>query len=403
MTSDHPGVASDDCVACHMPQRRTQDVVHVLMTDHLIQRSPSAGLTSLLLETGSPQGATIKLYWEDENQQQPDAIDRAQMAISALGDGDMSQLKVLEAAIAQAQQLSTTPLMELGTVFLKAHRFSDASKVFDEVLDRAPNSAIAIANSGVAKAGLGDNESAAGLLKESIELSPNLADTHYNLATALMRLSNAQDAETHYREALRLRPVHKDAWFYLGNLLAKQSRFAEAAAAFSSALAIEPNFVEAYRNLGLALSYLDDWSGAIRTWRFGTTLYKDDSILASHLALAYLLAPDESVLDIKQGLKFARQAKLHGRNSSKASLALSIGFLLAEQFENALSESQLAQEKGADYISCLLIKAMAKHQLDMVDQAQQDYNTAKRMLQENKTSNRVRDSLLKRAKVIFNE
>src|SRR5262249_11779571 len=31
----HP-TAMNDCVACHMPKRRTQDVIHAVMTDHLI-------------------------------------------------------------------------------------------------------------------------------------------------------------------------------------------------------------------------------------------------------------------------------------------------------------------------------------------------------------------------------
>src|SRR2546422_6611317 len=34
---------SADCVGCHMPKRRTDDVVHVVMTDHLIQRHKPAG------------------------------------------------------------------------------------------------------------------------------------------------------------------------------------------------------------------------------------------------------------------------------------------------------------------------------------------------------------------------
>ena len=33
----HPEVK--DCVSCHMPKRRTEDVVHVVMTDHLIQKN----------------------------------------------------------------------------------------------------------------------------------------------------------------------------------------------------------------------------------------------------------------------------------------------------------------------------------------------------------------------------
>src|SRR6476469_10272368 len=32
--------AGATCVDCHMPKRRTQDAVHVVMTDHYIQRRP---------------------------------------------------------------------------------------------------------------------------------------------------------------------------------------------------------------------------------------------------------------------------------------------------------------------------------------------------------------------------
>ena len=42
---------SGDCVDCHMPKRRTDDVVHVVMTDHYIQRrKPSRDLLAPLNE-----------------------------------------------------------------------------------------------------------------------------------------------------------------------------------------------------------------------------------------------------------------------------------------------------------------------------------------------------------------
>src|SRR6516225_9477397 len=38
---------STDCTGCHMPKRRTDDVVHVVMTDHYIQRrKPGGDLTA---------------------------------------------------------------------------------------------------------------------------------------------------------------------------------------------------------------------------------------------------------------------------------------------------------------------------------------------------------------------
>ena len=35
--------AATNCIGCHMPKRRTDDVVHVVMTDHYIQRNIRAG------------------------------------------------------------------------------------------------------------------------------------------------------------------------------------------------------------------------------------------------------------------------------------------------------------------------------------------------------------------------
>src|SRR4029078_7099006 len=40
----HPDLDSSDCIACHMPKRRTEGAVHVVMTDHRIQRKPQTEL-----------------------------------------------------------------------------------------------------------------------------------------------------------------------------------------------------------------------------------------------------------------------------------------------------------------------------------------------------------------------
>ena len=45
----HPNSA--DCIGCHMPKRRTDDVVHAVMTDHYIQRrKPERDLLAPLAE-----------------------------------------------------------------------------------------------------------------------------------------------------------------------------------------------------------------------------------------------------------------------------------------------------------------------------------------------------------------
>src|SRR5262249_21381606 len=39
LTAAGKHASSGDCISCHMPKRRTDDVVHAVMTDHYIQRN----------------------------------------------------------------------------------------------------------------------------------------------------------------------------------------------------------------------------------------------------------------------------------------------------------------------------------------------------------------------------
>src|SRR4030095_5892637 len=49
---DRSHTTAKDCLSCHMPKRRTDDVVHVVLTDHYIQRNkPARDLVAPLRET----------------------------------------------------------------------------------------------------------------------------------------------------------------------------------------------------------------------------------------------------------------------------------------------------------------------------------------------------------------
>ena len=77
----HP--AATGCVDCHMPKRRTEDVVHVVMTDHLIQRRPpSRNLLAELAERHPTEaeeyrGEVVPYYPPTLPRAGPDALYRA--------------------------------------------------------------------------------------------------------------------------------------------------------------------------------------------------------------------------------------------------------------------------------------------------------------------------------------
>ncbi|HMD49571.1 MAG TPA: hypothetical protein VKG79_10755, partial [Bryobacteraceae bacterium] len=70
---------ADDCVGCHMPKRRTDDVVHVVMTDHLIQRRKPAG--DLLAEKAERRQTdatayrgAVEFYYPKVSRRESDAL-----------------------------------------------------------------------------------------------------------------------------------------------------------------------------------------------------------------------------------------------------------------------------------------------------------------------------------------
>ena len=52
--------AQTDCIDCHMPKRRTEDIVHIVVTDHLIQRQQTGGRSARRSARASRRCAPIR-------------------------------------------------------------------------------------------------------------------------------------------------------------------------------------------------------------------------------------------------------------------------------------------------------------------------------------------------------
>ena len=89
-----------DCVSCHMPKRRTQDVVNVIMTDHRIVRWPPPGdLLAPLAEQPPPLVAHMSLYFTDRP---PPADEAMYRLLAAALDGSLDALDGLQRRLAAA-------------------------------------------------------------------------------------------------------------------------------------------------------------------------------------------------------------------------------------------------------------------------------------------------------------
>jgi len=230
----------EDCSGCHMPRRRTQDVVHVVMTDHKITRQPGdASLLAPLAERepeiedltihpleGVPEGRLAQIY-------------RALAVLRVVRSQD--GLDFLEKVLPQENPPYPGPWLDLAGAQLKRQRMPSALSSLARVrkFGLEPPSALALQWQAVAEAGLGLRTSAEETLRQALELAPNNPELCFNLARLIQDRDPAA-AEILYERTTELRPNLATAWYQLGKVRAALGKKEKAREAWQRALAFEP-------------------------------------------------------------------------------------------------------------------------------------------------------------------
>ena len=133
-----------DCISCHMPRRRTQDVVHVVMTDHRIQRRPRPKAERLapLHEERSvvkrfslfdpqrapaePLGRLYRVFADAHMFPSPFTVQRLQRSLTAL------------------PQTQLDPYLVLARGQLGLNRYADAEETLSGLLQQEPTHAFGL-------------------------------------------------------------------------------------------------------------------------------------------------------------------------------------------------------------------------------------------------------------------
>ena len=268
-------VAADDCVACHMPRRRAQDVIEVTVTDHLIRRRPPAGdeLVAPIRDVdhrirdivflhpeAAPEGSEADIYQQ----------------VARLRAGNQAALERLQGLLDQHPQDAATPYWELSVAQLEAGRFDAAQKSLRAVLQRWPDHGTARVNLGLALAASGQLAAAEVELQKALAVYPKHPEAHFNLARIRVSQGQLDAAADHFLAAIEARPNLDSAWLELGNVRARQQRFAEAITHYRRALELDPEASNALHNMVEAqvrLGRLEAAQAELEAWLF---LWPDD-------------------------------------------------------------------------------------------------------------------------------
>lgn len=244
----HQG-AMADCAGCHMPERRTHDVIHATMTDHKIQRRPTTQSDRLSLRAEpDPVAADTEpfAYLAKDNEKSGEqAIDVYQnIAAGQLGSHDAVR-RLWTYVESQGTDIALMPLAELAKALRDRNDFEGELEILYKAVQKFPNHVQVNLEMGMALAAAGEYERALSFYRQALKIGPPLPETHVGIGMSLLHRGELDEAKRQFREAVRLRPLYPEALLNLGIVLHAQENWGEAREFLLRARAADPSFVEA--------------------------------------------------------------------------------------------------------------------------------------------------------------
>jgi predicted CXXCH cytochrome family protein len=328
----HPDLATSNCAGCHMPKRRTEDVVHVAVTDHLIQRRrPDRDLLAPLQETEPDYHGDVAFY-DPAQLSQPDRDLYHGIALVKDGADRVRGIALLESALAG----KTGPVeayVELAVAYGSLQNPAAAAANYQKALAIDPRLTMVRYDLARSLAQLGDTQAARKQYEQVIVEDPDLAEAHNNLATLLVQHGETARAVEEYRSAIRARPVYSEAHNNLGHLYFGQGRFQEAQTELEEALRCDPGFAPAHNFTGILLASRNQIDPGIRHFERATQL--DPNFAEAHYNLACAFqargSRDKAVVEFRRAIQL---------NPGNAPAHFGLGAALGEsgQIEAAIAE-----------------------------------------------------------------
>jgi tetratricopeptide (TPR) repeat protein len=254
MVAANRHVKDADCASCHMPKRRTEDVVHAVMTDHLIQRRrPARDLTAELAERNESEK---ERYHGEVAAYYPRNADPLYAAVAQVSEKSNLEggIPRLTAEIEKQKPARAEFYLALGDAWRDRGEARKAIGPYEEALKRDPNSAATLRRLGIALKDAGEPARAGEILQRAVQTAPEDARAWFELGSLDSAQGRNAQAVTELEKATTLDPDLGEGFENLGAALAESGQADRAEAAFRNALRIRPYDGRTYANLGKLLA-----------------------------------------------------------------------------------------------------------------------------------------------------
>ena len=296
--------AGTDCISCHMPKRRTEDVVHVVMTDHYIQRNkPARNLLAALPEKLIDKGpdSAVVLYYPTAAK---DSKAELYVAVAQANDGkDREGIQRLETLLNRQAPPAPEPYLALGRAYQHRGNNTQAVEWFNAALKHAPDNRPALEALGPALVAMNQDDKALEALKHGVSVYPDDDMLLTNLANVYVRKNSPTEARTALKQAIAANPELPDAYNLLGLVDLQTGDKVAAEKSFREAIRLQPDHTEAQTNLGTLLTGKHEFVDA--EYHFLKAIEADSTAADAHHGLGLVLILTRSIPEATAELREA--------------------------------------------------------------------------------------------------
>jgi Tfp pilus assembly protein PilF len=267
----------NNCITCHMPSRRTEDVIHVVMTDHNIQRRPPPGdlLAPLPEHDFTSYRGNVELYYPSNL---PELEKNLYLGIAHIAqEANIAHgVDLLNQYIQQCSKPEFAALLYRGVGLKALGNFQAATADLEKAMKKDPaHTGPRTALAGI-YAATNDWKKAVKLDSGTVKMQPTLSSARVRLAQGKAALGDYTAAENELKLAIAKDPLSADDHFAYAAFLSSQKRPEEAKKELKAGLDLSPSDPTANFRLADMLKADGDIRGA--AWRILQSSYSEPDL-----------------------------------------------------------------------------------------------------------------------------
>lgn len=347
-----------DCVGCHMPKHRTEDVIEIAVTDHLIQRNPPreeflAPRKELDRRRLGPAHPYFQEHVADESTL------AFHMSLLDIRQKHVRNLKALREQIEETDPDEIEPYLYLARIQRFLDQYEDAETTYRIALEKNPN--VVGIHTGLALVLTRQKryEEAADAARQAVTLNPASADAYHLLGVALQSLGRTREAGPMFQRVLQLRPYHNDARSNLAKCYEAIGDLPNAIKEHTAVIALNPLDIPAYVDLATILVVLKRQDEALERVRHGIAINPEAFRLHETLGLILALTGQ-----YEQALQSAKKARELGAGEALSSSVEAAVFLHKGDTRRAVSALAKARRRQSTSLLQKMLQDRVRAGLD---------------------------------------